>query len=215
MPPLHPGPRCLSFDGDADRIVFFYAQSGTGAFSLLDGDKIACLCAAELKALLLAVSKQTQPAAPAPAPVPNSGVSSEEPPAFVLPGYGPVTLGVVQTAYANGASTAYLRAELGGPPGPPVEVVCTKTGVKYLHKAAEEFDIGVYYEANGHGTVLFHPRLILWLQDSWAQRDQWTGERTAVLAAAGASLCPWLKRLKRCATPSPRRDHFTLSCSRQ
>lgn len=30
-----------------------------------------------------------------------------------------------------------------------------KTGVKYLHHKAHEFDIGVYFEANGHGTVLF------------------------------------------------------------
>lgn len=27
--------------------------------------------------------------------------------------------------------------------------------MKYLHHAAQEFDIGIYFEANGHGTVLF------------------------------------------------------------
>ena len=31
------------------------------------------------------------------------------------------------------------------------------TGVKHLHHAAQRFDIGVYFEANGHGTVLFSP----------------------------------------------------------
>ena len=31
---------------------------------------------------------------------------------------------------------------------------CVATGVKHLHHAAQEFDIGVYFEANGHGTVL-------------------------------------------------------------
>lgn len=31
------------------------------------------------------------------------------------------------------------------------------TGVKHLHHAAEHFDVGVYFEANGHGTVLFSP----------------------------------------------------------
>ena len=36
-----------------------------------------------------------------------------------------------------------------------VPVVCTPTGVKHLHHAAKEFDIGVYFEANGHGTILF------------------------------------------------------------
>lgn len=33
------------------------------------------------------------------------------------------------------------------------------TGVKHLHHRADEFDIGCYFEANGHGTVLFSTRL--------------------------------------------------------
>ena len=35
------------------------------------------------------------------------------------------------------------------------EVVLTPTGVKHLHAAAHRFDVGIYFEANGHGTVLF------------------------------------------------------------
>jgi len=38
--------------------------------------------------------------------------------------------------------------------------------------------VGVYFEANGHGTVLLRPRLIRWLQDAWARRDQWAGGYT-------------------------------------
>ena len=57
-------------------------------------------------------------------------------------------IGIVQTAYANGGSTAYL-AGLGIPVG------CAKTGVKHLHHRAVQFPIGVYFEANGHGTVVF------------------------------------------------------------
>ena len=34
-------------------------------------------------------------------------------------------------------------------------VLIAKTGVKYVHAAAHSFDIGVYFEANGHGTILF------------------------------------------------------------
>ena len=34
-------------------------------------------------------------------------------------------------------------------------VTCVPTGVKHLHHAALDFDIGVYFEANGHGTVVF------------------------------------------------------------
>ena len=29
-----------------------------------------------------------------------------------------------------------------------------------MHHRAEEFDVGVYFEANGHGTVLFNPKLL-------------------------------------------------------
>ena len=57
-------------------------------------------------------------------------------------------VGVVQTAYANGASTAYITQDLKLP------VVFTPTGVKHLHHAATKFDVGVYFEANGHGTVV-------------------------------------------------------------
>lgn len=34
-------------------------------------------------------------------------------------------------------------------------VACVPTGVKHLHHKALTFDIGVYFEANGHGTVVF------------------------------------------------------------
>ena len=34
-------------------------------------------------------------------------------------------------------------------------MVCALTGVKHLHHKAVEYDIGVYFEANGHGTVVF------------------------------------------------------------
>ncbi|OIR58461.1 MAG: phosphoacetylglucosamine mutase [Amphiamblys sp. WSBS2006] len=58
-------------------------------------------------------------------------------------------LRVVQTAYSNGASSRFLKDTLG------VSVVVAKTGVEHLHREAERADIGVYFEANGHGTVLF------------------------------------------------------------
>ncbi|KAJ8236353.1 hypothetical protein LV156_003452 [Aspergillus fumigatus] len=58
-------------------------------------------------------------------------------------------IGVVQTAYANGSSTEYIEKVLKLPS------VCTNTGVKHLHHAAMRFDVGVYFEANGHGTITF------------------------------------------------------------
>lgn len=62
-----------------------------------------------------------------------------------------IKLGIVQTAYANGNSTSYISEEL------KLDVKCAKTGVKNLHHdAVENFDVGIYFEANGHGTVVFN-----------------------------------------------------------
>ncbi|KAI9892391.1 MAG: Phosphoacetylglucosamine Mutase [Vezdaea aestivalis] len=116
--------RCASFDGDADRIVFYFLDSDN-TFKLLDGDKIATLAASFLGEL-----------------VKIAGLTSS------------IKIGVVQTAYANGSSTQYIHENLG------LECVCVPTGVKHLHHAAQAFDIGVYFEANGHGTVLISPRAI-------------------------------------------------------
>ena len=68
------------------------------------------------------------------------------------------SFGVVQTAYANGAAGDYLRAQ-------GVPVVLAKTGVKFVHHAALAFDVGVYFEANGHGTALFSSALLVRLAE--------------------------------------------------
>ena len=74
-----------------------------------------------------------------------------------------VSMGVIQTAYANGGATQYLTEKLSVP------VIFTKTGVKYLHAKAKEFNVGVYFEANGHGTVLFDDTFSLQVQDTLKQ----------------------------------------------
>uniref|UniRef100_A0A674PQ83 Phosphoacetylglucosamine mutase n=1 Tax=Takifugu rubripes TaxID=31033 RepID=A0A674PQ83_TAKRU len=54
---MNPGERGCSFDGDADRIVYYYTDSQR-RFHLLDGDKIATLISIFLKELLTQVSSQ-------------------------------------------------------------------------------------------------------------------------------------------------------------
>lgn len=98
--------------------IVYYFNEGS-SFRLLDGDRIATLAAAFFADLLR-----------------DSGLTDQ------------LRIGIVQTAYANGAATKYVKDGL------KMEAVCTPTGVKYLHHAAARFDIGVYFEANGHGTVL-------------------------------------------------------------
>ena len=121
---LPPTSKCVSVDGDADRLVYFYRDSTNPerGVRLLDGDKIAVLVATRVGDLLS-----------------RCGETLKE----------TLRVGVVQTAYANGASTRYIENTLG------LETMCTPTGVKHLHPAAETFDVGVYFEANGHGTALF------------------------------------------------------------
>ncbi|XP_022135971.1 phosphoacetylglucosamine mutase [Momordica charantia] len=120
------GIRCASFDGDADRLIYFTVPSkSSNKINLVDGDKILSLFAIFIKEQLTILAGR------------DKDKIEFEP-----------RLGVVQTAYANGASTRYLK-ELG------LEVVFTPTGVKYLHEKAAEYDIGIYFEANGHGTILF------------------------------------------------------------
>eukprot|EP00512_Aurantiochytrium_limacinum_P003136 CAMPEP_0171502158 /NCGR_PEP_ID=MMETSP0958-20121227/10006_1 /TAXON_ID=87120 /ORGANISM="Aurantiochytrium limacinum, Strain ATCCMYA-1381" /LENGTH=558 /DNA_ID=CAMNT_0012037149 /DNA_START=119 /DNA_END=1795 /DNA_ORIENTATION=- len=130
--PEERGSRCCSFDGDADRIVY-YRASDSDALNLFDGDKIACL-------YTFFIQKQMSV-------LPES-----------LTEY--VKVGCIQTAYANGASSKYIKETLN------VEAPLTKTGVKHLHHKAVEYDVGVYFEANGHGTVLFNPTFIRQLSDA-------------------------------------------------
>lgn len=64
-------------------------------------------------------------------------------------GISGLSVAVAQTAYSNGAATEFLSTL------PGVVVIVSKTGVKYLEKAVKKFDVGIYWEPNGHGTVLF------------------------------------------------------------
>lgn len=138
-PKPHPGVRCCSFDGDADRLIYYWVDPESG-FVMLDGDRISSLAASFIGDL-----------------VESAGLKNE------------LRIGVVQTAYANGASTNYITQHLKLP------VICTPTGVKHLHHVAQGFDIGVYFEANGHGTVLFSPDALTAFQttepQSPAQKD--------------------------------------------
>lgn len=146
---IQPYDRLAAYDGDADRIVYFYcagAPQDAASFRLLDGDKIAALAADHISELAT-----------------RAGV--------------PLQVGCVQTAYANGSSTRYLEQR--------VPVTCTPTGVKHLHHAAEQYDVGVYFEANGHGTVLFSPAAQLRIQSALATAAAGSAQARALAELAG------------------------------
>ncbi|OZC10386.1 phosphoglucomutase/phosphomannomutase, alpha/beta/alpha domain I [Onchocerca flexuosa] len=114
--------RCAAFDGDVDRLVYFY-RDASNEFVLIDGDKIAALFAKYIKEQIN-----------------GAGLNDI------------FTVSVIQTGYANGNSTKFLKDEMG------IHVSCVATGIKNLQKEAIKYDIAVYFEANGHGTVYFSPR---------------------------------------------------------
>ncbi|KAK9698900.1 hypothetical protein RND81_08G139200 [Saponaria officinalis] len=153
--PSDEGMRCASFDGDADRLVYFLVQPNSKTIELVDGDKILSLFALFIKEQLSIIKDDDEE-------------KTHDP-------YH-ARLGVVQTAYANGASTAFLK-NLG------LDVALTPTGVKYLHEKALEYDIGIYFEANGHGTVLFSDGVLSWLErknSEYSSISKGSEERKAV-----------------------------------
>ena len=132
------GKLMCSYDGDADRIVFHSFKPSSSSSSSLPSNSGWILFDGDKEATITAVMifeefKHLEK------------LFQENGEDF--------SIGCVQTAYANGASCDYLRSK-------GVNVVFAKTGVKFLHHKAELFDIGVYFEANGHGTVLFSQKLL-------------------------------------------------------
>ena len=114
---------------------------------------------------------------------------------------------MVQTAYANGASGRFLRSTGAQVSSPGLrhglralavgtlslcgaQVVLAKTGVKHLHAAAESFDVGIYFEANGHGTALFSPAAVLALQKDAPKAQSETGTALRRLRALAAVTNP-------------------------
>ncbi len=99
-------------------------QNGSSAIKMVDGDHLTCLFAMTLKFLIGKLSKSLQ------------AKFKQE-----------IKIGTVCTAYSNGAFMKFIEKDLEFP------LLLAKTGVKHLHQKAKLFDIAVYFESNGHGTV--------------------------------------------------------------
>lgn len=91
-----------------------------------------------------------------------------------LHGVRAVTVSVVQTAYANGASSKFLESR-------GVQVHCVPTGVKHLHHKALDADVGVYFEANGHGSVLVRDAALRAIQQAADSGNQEAARAIAFL----------------------------------
>lgn len=115
--------RCCCMDGDADRLVYFYSNDNE-KFCLLDGDKVAALIGFWIHSKLEML-----------------GLADK------------IKMGVVETSYANGAASEFLRKN-------NIPLSFAKTGVKFVHHEAQKYDIGIYFEANGHGTAIFNKKTL-------------------------------------------------------
>ncbi|KAI3991174.1 hypothetical protein MKX01_022395 [Papaver californicum] len=136
---LDVGKRCASLDGDADRLVYFHVLPGSNnKIELVDGDKILLPPFLEKLSFFALFNKQQL--------------------TILKQGRWPsCTPWHFLDSLCEWAYTDYLK-KLG------LEVALTPTGVKYLHEKAYEYDIGIYFEANGHGTILFSASFLFWLE---------------------------------------------------
>ena len=100
------------------------AERGSEDADLFEGDKLgalyACFCQRTLKTITDLQSKL-------------KGVID------LKEDFTKWSIGAALTAYANGTAQQFYRDEL------KVTLMIEPTGVKYLHRAAENFDIGRYF----------------------------------------------------------------------
>jgi len=135
----------ISYDGDADRAVAYRVERGSTFADLFEGDKMGALYALFCQRYLAKISELQNTL---------KGIVD------VKEDFSKWTIGAALTAYANGAAQQYYRDTL------KVTLMIEPTGVKHLHRAAENFDIGVYFESNGHGTVVYNHDKIHHLEEA-------------------------------------------------
>jgi len=111
----------ISYDGDADRAVAYRVERGNTYADLFEGDKMGALYALFCQTYLKKITELQNEL--------KGSVDLKE-------DFSQWTIGAALTAYANGAAQQYYRDTL------KVKLMIEPTGVKYLHRAAENFDIG-------------------------------------------------------------------------
>lgn len=102
--------RCVSFDGDMDRLIYFKTQP---EFKIIDGDNICALFA-------MFFTKKVE---------------------------NKLNVGCVLSDYSNLAAIKFIKNIC------PVSIATT--GIKNFVKSAKKYDIGIFFEPNGHGGIVF------------------------------------------------------------
>jgi phosphoacetylglucosamine mutase len=72
------------------------------------------------------------------------------------------SIGIIQTSTTNGACTSFIKRHV-----PKAAIVTvTTSNVHVLHTEAQEYDIGIYFDLNGCGTVVFSPLFMSSIADN-------------------------------------------------
>ncbi|EUD67148.1 phosphoacetylglucosamine mutase [Plasmodium inui San Antonio 1] len=183
--------KSCSFDGDADRIVYFYVDdrgrkeegipeevdttssppmrntkwdhpqndepfSCADTVSILDGPKMICLFFKCITKMMSHIQVGKIDA--------NSEPEKEK---------QKINITIVHTAYVNSAFTHHVNEEKRRASEDVdlfqhinLNIVCTKTGIKYLDQVARRSTIAILFEPNGHGTIYTNVSQL----DDWATR---------------------------------------------
>jgi phosphoacetylglucosamine mutase len=135
-----------SFDGDADRIVFYYLDIDPIKKGMADitGLKIRLMNGDHISAMLLKF-------------VTNTLLESSHL-RHTSKDNASISIGVIHTPYSNGGFMQYVDETIANIRNQTDKITIHRRsvpiGVKNLIREAESYDIAIYFESNGHGSII-------------------------------------------------------------
>ncbi|KAK1347728.1 putative phosphoacetylglucosamine mutase [Hamiltosporidium tvaerminnensis] len=159
--------RAVSFDGDADRLLLFWHDT---TLNLITGDRIATLFLTYIHSLLYNTNNiDNNPSSDINTynvdtnnrDTNNVDMRYNNPNNNHNPNINPIinnilnipfTIGVILSHYSNYAAINFLKKKF---PYKNITIKISPVGIKNFYKYASTFDIGIYFEPNGHGGIFF------------------------------------------------------------
>ncbi|KAK1444121.1 phosphoacetylglucosamine mutase [Babesia gibsoni] len=125
-----------TFDGDADRLAYF--SPNKGSVRIVDGVHLLVI---KMKFFAFILSRLKEP-------------PSE-----------PIRFGLLINPYANGSARKYIEKMIKEYnttiAGVKWNLVICRVGIKHMQAKVPNYDVALFYEANGHGNVVFNKKCAL------------------------------------------------------